>query len=607
MIAWLARTRPLVAVTALLSALAGLVSGWSFWSAGFPLIALSRVLVAAGVALGCCLAFLLMSGAAYRFLAARFAEPRARLAALVLTAVPWMLLAGYAWNIWLGLRPADLTTAYGLKWNALLLLLAAAVLGTAYAVSGRDVDEEPSARRTLSWYAAALGLAAVAFLGSSWIFRLPRNESVATPVFVLLIDALRADRLSVYGNVNPTTPEIDRFARDGIVFDQAIAQSTFTKTSVASLFTGRNPFEHGVYWGSSREHAGQVSSDLLPEEETTLAEALRAKGYLTTAWIQNSHLRSFMGFAQGFIDYRDQIGGAARIHRQLLPWLAGPGRRYGFFSYVHYIDLHDPYAPPPPFDRMFGGDPSVYDGIDLSEWGAHLERVRRGEVRLSAEDIRKLYGLYDGQLHAVDREIGRLFATLREQGLYDRSLIVVLADHGDGFGEHGFIAHSTTPYDELLHVPLIVKLPGGRHAGTRVAQQVRLIDIFPTLLDVLGSRVQADVSGCSLLPLLEPDRPPRPPGCDEALAEIAEEGAAPTVAVRTGRYKYIYFERKPGELYDLLTDPGETKNLASELPDVVEPLRQRALYVTAHRKVLSDKLELDDRTIRELKGLGYLR
>jgi arylsulfatase A-like enzyme len=158
-------------------------------------------------------------------------------------------------------------------------------------------------------------------------------------------------------------------------------------------------------------------------------------------------------------------------------------------------------------------------------------------------------------------------------------------------------------------VPLIVKLPRRRHAGTEVAQQVRLVDVMPTLLDLLGRPIPPDVAGCSLRPLWsEGDGSPRDPGCAEAVIEIAEEGAEPVVAVRAGGFKYIHHEKARDELYDLARDPGETHNLIDAGLPVAEPLRARVQAVLAAREALASggRIELDDATIRELKALGYV-
>jgi arylsulfatase A-like enzyme len=419
---------------------------------------------------------------------------------------------------------------------------------------------------------------------------------------------LRADHVGAYGYGRPTTPAIDALARDGVVFEQAIAQSTFTKTSIASLFTGLFPYRHGVYRGSQRENPTKVTSDILPQRLTTLAELLRDHGYLTAAWVQNSHLRQFMGFAQGFVSYHDQQGPVERIAGRVEHFLDLAARRESVFIYAHFIDLHDPYRPPAPYDAMFGpAGADAYAGIDLAEWGAYLAEVREGKRRLSPAQAERLVALYDGQIRRVDDRIGRLLGRLRRLGLYDSTLVVLTADHGDGFLEHGFISHSTTPYEELVRVPLIVKLPAGRSAGTRIGAQARLVDVLPTVLELAGVSDTLAVDGCSLLPLIRGETQ-RDPACGIAVSEIADEEGEPTLALRTPTAKFIRRPGKPDELYDLASDPGETRNLAgSGLVEEEVLARMAAGIAQARQQAASEQVTLDPQLIRELKALGYLK
>jgi arylsulfatase A-like enzyme len=595
----------LLGAGALLGALDGAIAGWHYQAAGYPGLLLATVRDHLHLGLLLALGFwLLFAGA--ELLARRWLPPRWALAlAAALAAAPVIALAGYRLNRQLGIRPAEIFTPYALKANLLLLGLCG-LLWLLLVVALRRWRREgaaPPGKGALVAVAAAL----VAVNAAPLAFLAPPGEAgERPPVLVILIDALRADHVGADGYDRPTTPALDALAADGVLFRQAISHSTFTKSSIASLFTGRYPYQHGVYWGSWRETPESITSDLLRPQETTLAERLRQRGYLTAAWVQNSHLRAFMGFAQGFVHYRDQQGPVTRINRLFRRWLDRAGR-YPFFVYLHYIDLHDPYQPPPPYDTMFGPPADAYAGVDLAEWGAYLEAVRRGEVELSPEQLAAMQVLYDGQLRFIDDQIGLLLADLKRRGLYEKSLIVVTADHGDGFGEHGFIAHSTVPYEELVRVPLIVKLPGERFAGRKVEAPVGLVDVLPTVLQVAGAPPPGDeVAGCSLLPLIEQGEAGWDPVCSEAVIEIAEEGAYPIVAVRTARYKYIHHEKRPDELYDLTADPGEHHNLAPATEG--EPLRlaERAQEVVKQRRLAEERIELDEKTIRELKALGYI-
>jgi len=592
----------------------GLRSGWHYAAAGFPWMAVDGIRLAVDRVLVGALLFLALFLPLLAWLRRRGAGTgRASLLASVLVAVPF----GLAWALWfnlrMGFRPSDLAEGYALWPNLRLLALFVALLVAAWLLALTWTRRRMRADRLPPVRAAVLlALLLVAVNAApAWRVATAPAGGDAPNVFVILVDALRADHLGVYGHRRDTSPALDAFARDGIVFEQAITQSTFTKSSIASLFTGRAPFEHGVYWGDRRDTADRLTSDVLPDRELTLAEVLRSRDFLTAAWVQNSHLRPYMGFAQGFVSYRDQQGDVDSINRRFLGWLRGPARLESIFAYLHYIDLHDPYRPEPPYDRLFGEPGPVYEGVDFAEWGAYLEGVRTGRIQLSREDVGALELLYDGQIRYLDERIGRLLEELKRRGLYDRSLIVVTSDHGDAFMEHGFISHSAAPYEELVHVPLLVKLPGGRHAGRRVEEQVRLIDLFPTILDVLGVPIPRRVSGCSLTPLLTGgERRSSGVGapCSWAVTEIAEvEDGPPTLGIRTGNLKYIV---SPGgeELYDLRDDPRELDPLPEPAaPEALAAFRELAEEIAQLRtRSRAGEIRLDEKTIRELKALGYV-
>ncbi|HEX6201005.1 MAG TPA: sulfatase [Thermoanaerobaculia bacterium] len=608
----LARAAPgLLALAVGLGAAVGLGRGWRFPGEGFPLLLAEAIrgellLAFAGAGL-----FGLLYLPVRAAVAGRLPGRLGIALAAALAGAPLLAAAGYRLNREAGFRPAELLEPYPLRWNLLLVAAGAAVWVAVWWLLARAARSERAPRASLTPVLVLAGAAVLVYAGVGAALASREPAPDRPDVLLLLVDALRPDRLGAYGHGRETSPAIDALAADGILFRDAVAQSTFTKSSVASLLTGRYPYQHGVYWGSRTddpELPGAVTSDLLPAEERTLAEALRPAGYLTAAWVQNSHLRDFMGFAQGFVEFHDQQGGIERIHRRFLSWLRGAGGRYPYFAYLHYIDLHDPYLPEPPYDELFGRGAGAYEGIDLAEWGAYLEAVREGRETLAPAQVAQLEALYDGQIRYVDDQVGHLLEALRREGRYDDTLIVLTSDHGDAFYEHGFISHSTTPYEELVRVPLVVKLPGNRHAGAEVENQARLVDVMPTVLDLLGLPAPPEVAGCSLRPLWEGGAgPERPPGCGEAVIEIAEEGAYPVVAVRAGGLKYIHHQHAGDELYDLAGDPGETRNLVGAGLPQEEALRQRALEVVAAREALSgESIELDEKTIRELKALGYL-
>ncbi len=627
------RTRLLdAAVLALLGAVTvgaalGAWAGRQYAEAGFPWMTVEAARSGANRFLLGALAFLALYLLLHAVLRRRLGSGRsAVLLAAALASAPFGLAWAYRFNVENALRPADLLEPFGLWPNLRLLALFLVVLAVVAAVLSawerRHARREEATGRYARRIALLLGLGAVLGLVNlaPALHASRASASAAAPerpnLIVIVLDALRADHLGLHGYERDTSPALDAFARDAVVFEQAISQSTFTKASIASLFTGRAPYEHGVYWGDRRAAGGGLTADVLPERETTLAEALRTRDYLTAAWVQNSHLRPHMGFAQGFVDYRDQQGDAERIDRRFLAWLSTPARLERFFVYLHYIDLHDPYRPEPPYDTAFGGPgvDAAYEGIDLDAWGTYLEGVRSGRIEVSEERVEAFRALYDGQIRYLDERLGRVFDELRERGLYDDSVIVVTSDHGDAFLEHGFVSHSATPYDELARVPLLIKLPGSRHAGRRVERQVRLIDVAPTLLDLAGAPRPRRMSGCSLVPLLAgrpDDWAAERPECSIAPIEIAEvEGEAPTLGLRAGGYKYIVGPAGE-ELYDLERDPGELRNLLKEEDFSAErelaAFRGLADRIAEQRaRAEAGSVELDPQTIRELRGLGYI-
>ena len=423
-------------------------------------------------------------------------------------------------------------------------------------------------------------------------------------VIILLIDALRADHLSCYGNIRKTSPNIDEFAKDSALFTQAISQATYTKTSIASLFTSLYPYQHGVYGDT----VDNITSDVLGEEEKTLAEDLLQNGFLTMAWVRNPHLRSYMGFAQGFVEYHDRQHEIEDINKRFIKWLIEVGKNHEFFAYIHYLDLHDPYRPKPPYDTMYGVYSNVYSGIDLKNWGTYLIDIRESKRKLEENDVEQLKAYYDGQLTYIDSQIGLLLDELKKLGLYDNTLIILTADHGDGFMEHGFISHSYKPYDELLRVPLIIKFPNSQFGGEIVRSQVRLIDVMPTILDLLRIKTDSKLSGFSLLNYLDDDRN-KDKKIDFPTYAISEHNTRRIsfASIRTEKFKYIHFPDKEDEFYDLSIDPKEQNNIIDKRGDEAEKFNKMALGVAQERKQKdTGKAVLDEQTVEELKALGYM-
>ena len=381
-----------------------------------------------------------------------------------------------------------------------------------------------------------------------------------SPVVILyLVDTLRADHTTPYGYPRETTPELAAFAKDSVVFETAIAQASWTKPSVASILTSQLP---GI-------HRAVQLRDPLDSGQVTLAEMLQAKGYATGAAIANWVIYSEgNNFEQGFDvlvglhgadDRPSKLVEAAAVVDASLAWLDA---RQGVpvFLYAHTMDPHVPYAAPAPFNHKF--DPQPVEG--------HPGVDPRTDYK-DAEDRDRLVAQYDGDIAYGDQEFGRFVRELKKRGLYDRALIVFMADHGEEFLDHGGWLHGRSVFDELIRIPLIVKFPGGRGAGRRVRQQVQAVDVLPTILEneALPVPPLPAIAGLPLQGVLSGQTPERP-----AVSEISHRGFV-AHGMRTGKDKYIRrFSPEDGELYfDLLRDPKELTNRIDDARERVRTLK----------------------------------
>jgi len=412
-----------------------------------------------------------------------------------------------------------------------------------------------------------------------------------------VIDTLRADHLGVYGYSKPVSPHLDALAAESVVFERAYAQSGWTRTSMASILTGLTPFAHHVLG----------RQDALPPSLPTLAGILRSAGYDTAGIVTNANVAPELGFGRGFDHYRplytrhDDSPPAGRLNGELLAWLQSRRQGAPFFAYLHSLEPHDPYEPPEPFRSRFA--PHLATTLrDPEEVPAALAR----DPKLRPEAVRADFeALYDGEIAANDAAFGLLLQSLRAAGLYDDTLIVVVSDHGEELLEHGRWGHGHSLYTEILHVPLILKLPHGRRAGERRNNIARQIDLLPTLLAAVGEPVPPEAQGRDLLADTAGEADP------PVLSLLRLDRVELASLVDRGR-KLIQWnpDRPPGhqELYDLRDDPQERRDLTAQGPRWAGLMtgRLRQLRSDHERPVAAPRVLLDGEVRHQLRALGYI-
>jgi choline-sulfatase len=402
---------------------------------------------------------------------------------------------------------------------------------------------------------------------SSW------SSSYRPNIVIIVVDALRPDHLGCYGYERPTSPNIDRLAERGVLFDSAISQAPWTKASFASFLTSSYPYQHGVVGWES----------VMPESLITLQEVLAVHGYDTQAVINMYGIAGEYGITEGM----DRVSAADKLEREAPETTDDALRliktaRRPFFMLIHYFDVHWPYRPPEGHTDLVWRD----KGADVS--GSHLTRYREGFSKPSEEILTRDLMLYDACIRYVDDEIGKLVTFLDSTGLREQTLVVLTADHGEAFWEHGFGSHGANLYDEALRVPLVVAYPGLSGRSRRISTQVAMVDLLPTLVAVSGAHDEAHREGTSLIPLIEKGARSRNPAASlpagMTLCESTLKRVPDTRCLRTDQWKLILEPTTMlTELYDLRSDPGETVNLAGRglaVEDSLQVLLRHLAYST---------------------------
>jgi arylsulfatase A-like enzyme len=419
-------------------------------------------------------------------------------------------------------------------------------------------------------------------------------------VLVICVDSLRADHLGCYGYKRNTSPHIDTVAHDGVLFTTAISQAPWTKPSVASLFTSMYMSVHNVWYGYKDTKDFAISCTL-SKDIVTIAEILKIHGYETAAFGQKLHLSKEFGFKQGFDLLNMKLGKCANITKNVISWFQKrhPNK---FFVYIHYDDAHFPYNPPDKF-KMY----DVYKS-SANVTGENFKAIRSGEIKLSKEDINHIIASYDGEIRCVDEEIGFLLKQLDGMGYGNNTLLIILADHGDEFMEHGGVAHGHTLYEELIRVPLIMKGPA-IPKKVQISGLAQSIDIAPTILDILDLQPDREMEGKSLVPLIFRGEDVH----DYVYSErktLNTEGFLRTI--RSRRWKLIRdFETKQNLLFDLENDPGEVANVQDQYPQITADLELRLSEwlnrenAKVNKTRFQSAVKIDEATKERLKSLGY--
>ncbi|MHC5093668.1 MAG: sulfatase-like hydrolase/transferase [Planctomycetota bacterium] len=417
-----------------------------------------------------------------------------------------------------------------------------------------------------------IGVGLVLLILFGWWFFGKDSGAQINHVVIISMDTTRADYLSCYGYEHKTTPNIDAVAAEAVRFEHVIAPIPLTLPSHSTMMTGTIPPRHGIHDNLNYS---------LGDSNVTLAEMLQAKGYTTGGIISSYVLEDTFGLNQGFDTYDDEFdetitdaAGAQRrggeVSEHAIRWL-DENRRDSFFLFLHYYDPHIEYTPPEPFASMFKDN------------------------------------LYAGEIAYADHCIGQVITKLKSLGLYDSTLLIITGDHGEGLGDHVELAHSYYIYQESIHVPLIIKLPG-QHKAKTVKDVAGLVDITPTVCSLLNLGLPEPIDGKDLSPYLWHETPESEDRYIYSESLIATKyNASPLLAVTGNRFKYIQTARP--ELYDLIEDPGETRNLVDVQPQRARIL-QDMLGVMLEESLAADttdsKLELDDESLKKLESLGYV-
>lgn len=461
-------------------------------------------------------------------------------------------------------------------------------------------------------------------------------------VVLISIDTLRADHLSCYGYFRLTTPNLDRLAEDGVIYENAYSTATWTPPAHASMLTGLYPSQHGV-----------IDNRRLNSSIPTMAETLLRHGYNTVGFVNNSQVGEFVGLHKGhrtfyevwkgtksktiiertaryFLRKTTEIAGisdhgARKTNLLVKQWLYG-NRHRPFYMFIHYIEPHNPLKAPHPHRYKYLKKDNVKINKEKLDLVAHNPLICfTDNIVLNEDEKEALIALYDGEIDYLDSRLGEVIEYLKKNKIYDDTLIIITADHGEHFGEHGLYSHVASLYEPIIHIPLIIKYPGDYKDQNRVSELVQLTDIYPTVLSAIGfdRKVLGNVEGQSLF-----GRDNKTKYHEYIIAEwegripeyvsrrIKDSNGDPIISlfkepiamIREGKYKYILHAHGREELYDLSKDKSEIHNIKEEKKEITERLKQKLIQWQSKNKEMEHAIQslIDEVTKKNLESLGYM-
>ncbi|UCG52094.1 MAG: sulfatase-like hydrolase/transferase [Candidatus Latescibacterota bacterium] len=444
-------------------------------------------------------------------------------------------------------------------------------------------------------------------------------------VILITLDTVRAHNLNLYGYERETVPNLTELAQSSVVYERAVAHSAWTLPSHQTLFTGRYPSELSEYWGCKRLRSAHI----------TLTEVLDAAGYRTGAVVAGPFCSRRFGFGDGFDFFEDTLPAnvpflSELINRLVPNFFSSVGKRRAsqndefvfrwldknanspFFLFINHFDAHCRLNPVYPFRNAFAGARDPFRSFFAGQVATEIA-VTNGTREITDWERDHWITLYDSEILTMDHELGRLFDKLKAMDAYDNTLLIVTSDHGHSYGEHGLVGHDGWLFEDVAWVPLIIRYPGGRDGGTRVANRIGLVDIFSLILGELGLPIPESVHSTNR--------------ATEAAVTILENGrrngwAGHRVkyadkdlrAIYEGPFKLVTIDDEIAELYNLTNDPGELQNLIDAEPETVRRLEGHLALEVANMFVpppLEEgedaNIEYEEKLREQLRALGYIK